>query len=365
MKEPINIGLIGLGMISSNHIKGYTKIPEKAKIVAVCDVKEELAKRTAKELGANVYTDYDKMLEHEDIDAVDIMVPHHKHVRIATDVAKAGKHILLEKPIARNVKEADQILDVTKETNVHMMVANNLLFHSAIRRTKDYIEKNLLGKIVLAKAHSLGWFFYNVGISKYRRSIEETGGGCFIDTGTHFVYLLRNLVGDVERVSFFKGNLLNELHPSIDKTDFIPEGEDLGIALLEFKNKALGTLTVSYSIRLAGWKMFWPPGWDQRIDIYGSEGAINLDLIKNSFKVFLEKEDIPEYARGCSYVPLLENFGSTFPSEIDHFVTCLIENKDFMVGVRGEDARKDIEIVEACYKSFETKNPVSLPLKSE
>lgn len=361
--KKIGIGLIGLGMISENHIKGYSKIKERANIVAICDVRKDLAKKRAEELRVkNWYTNYQEMIKREDIDAVDIMVPHHLHAKIAKDVAESGKHIFIEKPIARYVKESREILHAAKKARIKLMVANNLLFHPAVKKATQLIKEGYLGKIHLAKAWSLGWFFYHVGVSKYRGSIKETGGGCFIDTGTHFVYLLRNMVGDLDNVAAFIGNILNPLHKSIDQIDFVPEGEDNAIALLKFKNSALGELTISYSTRLEGWEMFWPVGWDQRINIYGSEGGLYLDLPRNNLSLFSEKRNIPKEVKGRSYIPLEQNFGSTFDREVEHFVECLQEEREFMDGVTGEDALKDIEIVEAAYISARENKSISLPL---
>lgn len=360
--QELRVGIIGLGMISDNHIQGYQKVGDKAKIAAVCDVREDLSKEKAKSLGlSRWYTDYREMIKRDDIDAIDILVPHHLHAKIAKDVAASGKHIFLEKPIARYIDESREIIEAAKRGNVRLMVANNLLFHPAVERARRLIDEKYLGKIHLAKAWSLGWFFYNVGVSKYRRSVTETGGGCFIDTGTHFIYILRNLVGNVEKVTAFTGNVLNPLHKSIDKIDFVPEGDDTSIALLAFENSALAEVTISYSTRLEGWEMFWPTGWDQKIQIYGSDGAVYLDLPRNVISLFSEKEGIPTETKGRSQIPLEKNFGSTFDREIKHFVECILTDKQFMVGVRGEDALKDIEIIEAAYMS--AKNGETIPIK--
>lgn len=361
MKKKLQVGIIGLGMVSENHINGYYKIRDLADIAAVCDVREEIASDAAKRIGAKrYYTDYHKFLADEDIEAVDILLPHYLHEQVAIDAAEAGKDILIEKPIARDSVEGQAISNAAKRSKVRVMVANNLLFHPAAQRASRLIADGHLGKLSLAKAWSLGWFLYNVGITKYRRSARQTGGGCLIDTGTHFVYLLRNLVGDVRSVSSYNANILNKLHESVDKVDFVPEGEDTSVTLLEFRDGALGELTVSYSTKLQGWEKFWPYGWDQKLQIYGSKGAIIVDLPTSTLTLFSEKKGKYNEPNRTTNVPVELDYGASFDREVRHFVECLVNDRDFMKGVQVTEAVKDMKVIEAAYRSAREKKKVRI-----
>ena len=348
-------------MVSKSHISGYLKIRDKAEIVAIADLRRSLAESTSKELGVDsFYDDYHALLKNDNVDAVDILVPHNHHLQVARDAAEAGKHIFIEKPLARNSREASEIDDAARKNGVRLMVANNLLFHPAVEKSTQLLEKGYLGKLSLAKAWSLGWFLYNVGISKYRKSIDQTGGGCLIDTGTHFVYLLRRLVGNIDQVTCYTANILNDLHKSVDKVDFVPEGEDTAVAMLHFRNGALGELTVSYSAKMEGWEWFWPSGWDQRIQIYGAEGALAIELPHNLLSLYSEKETIPKEIRGRNSIPIEKDYASTFDSEAQHFVESLLSNTPFRAGVNGIDGVEDLKVIEAAYQSAKENRPVAI-----
>ncbi len=145
----IRVGLIGLGMISKNHLSAYQKIGEIAEIVAVADVRKELVQRTAKEVAAESYYDYRELLQDDKVDAVDIMLPHNLHLQAAVDAAAAGKDIFIEKPLARTAAEATKIVEATDRAGVRLMIGNNLLFHPGVQKARELIEKKYLGKIVL------------------------------------------------------------------------------------------------------------------------------------------------------------------------------------------------------------------------
>ncbi len=349
LEAPVKIGIVGGGLISPNHAQGYLRIPEKAEIHAVCDIDEGICKKRASEWGVkHCYTDYNEMFANSDIQAVDIVLPHHLHLPAVKAAAEAGKHILLEKPIARTTEEADEIIRIVTQMRVRLMVANGHLFIPAVQKACHLIEQDYLGQVLLVKAHSLGWFFYYTS-TNYRLSREKMGGGAFIDTGLHFVYLFRNMVGEIARVASFDSDMFNELH------DFTPEGETTSVVSLQFVNGALGSLLISYSARLPGWRQFWPVGWDQHLDIYGEQGAIRVDLPNNCVRVFSENKSVPTEVRGWSETPPDDpSHVTSFYREVDHFVDCLISGEEFMVGVRQASAKKDLAVAQAIRRSAET-----------
>jgi predicted dehydrogenase len=360
-KKKVGIGLIGLGMVSGNHVNGYGSATDVASIEAVCDARKDLAEATAERLGVpKHYASVSEMLRDDDVEAVDIMVPHNFHADVAIRAAEAGKHILVEKPIARTVEEGEDIVRAATRHNVRLMVANNLLFHPAVKAAREVVEGGSLGRLSLARAWSLGWFLYNVGVSKYRRSVEETGGGCLIDTGTHFVYLLRSLVGEVAGVMSLQGSVLNDLHKTEDGIDFVPEGEDTALVALSFENSAVGELAVSYSSKLEGWRRFWPSGWDQRIELFGSEGAVFIDLPRNGLSFFSANGDRTGGLEGRLQMPVESDYSSSFDSEIRHFCESVRSGGDFVKGVRGRDALNDLRVIEAAYRSSTSRGFVAL-----
>jgi predicted dehydrogenase len=116
---------------------------------------------------------------------------------------------------------------------------------------------------------------------------------------------------------------------SVDKVDFVPEGEDTAIAMFRFGNSALGELTVSYSAKMEGWEWFWPSGWDQLVQLYGAEGALSIELPHNLLHLYSEKETIPKETRGRSAIPVEKDYASTFDSEVQHFIESLQNDTPF------------------------------------
>src|SRR5450755_3950356 len=145
----VRIGLIGCGSIAEVHVNGYLKVTEKAQVTAVCDVSEPLAQQRAAQAGghARIFSDYAALIAEGDVDAVDICLPHHLHKDAILAAAAAGKHILCEKPLCLNREEAQEISRAIKNSGVTMMCAHNQLYYTAVRRAKELIDDDLLGRV--------------------------------------------------------------------------------------------------------------------------------------------------------------------------------------------------------------------------
>ncbi len=334
----LKIAIIGAGRIADAHMLGYKALGDKVKIVAVVDENKELAKEKAHLWGAEQYfEDYKKALTRNDIDAVDICLPHHLHLSVALDCIKANKHVLIEKPLARNIEEAQIIGDAVHRSGITFMVAHNLLFNPILRKAKELIDKGYIGSVQFLKAYSAGFFLFLE--NDFRLSLEKTGGGVFIDTGAHFVYMARELAGEIKSVFGMTGRLMRKEM----------EGEDNAFVLIEFESGALGELTTSYSARIPGWRLGFPAGWDQTFHIYGTEGAIRFNLPDSRIWVYSEKSDVPQEVAGWSELRLGVTYDSAFEYEVKHFVECLLENKTPKVTV--DDGIRVIKIIDAVYKS--------------
>jgi len=357
--KKLKIGIIGCGMIAQYHVNAYKKLGDIIEIVAICDIDDKVLIKKSKEWKVpKCYTNYKDLIKDNDLDVIDIMVPHNEHTKIIIDLSSVIKNILVEKPLCISPDEAEIIKNETDKYKTRIMVANNLLFHPTIKTLHQLINSGIIGKISYIEAHSLGWFNYNTH-NNFRLKLEKCGGGALLDTGIHFVYLLRYLIGDILKVNCFNGNLLNEFH------DYVPEGEDTAIIIMEFAKNILGTLAISYSIKLPNWKKGFPQGWNQKINIYGSSGTIKADLIENKVSVFSGKNE-----EWVSYLPEFENKTNTLPpgfahnisydKEIKHFIDCISKNKDFIREVTIESAIQDLKVIKAMYNSYSTQRTITI-----
>src|SRR5260370_40579269 len=144
----INIGLIGCGGIAGEHVKGYLKVAEDARVTAACDVSEENARRRSEQAGgARIFSDYHEMLAHSDVHAVDICLPHHLHKDAIVAAASAGKHILCEKPLCLTVEEAEAVTHAVAAAGITLMCAHNQLFLPPVATVREMISQGKLGKV--------------------------------------------------------------------------------------------------------------------------------------------------------------------------------------------------------------------------
>src|SRR5436190_13769663 len=197
---PVRVALIGSGGISGAHAQGFLKHPDKLKCVAMCDVSEaNLKSRTAQfepsGTKARTFADWKVMLKEmrDEVDAVDICLPHHLHAPAILDAAAAGKHIICEKPMCMSLAEADRIGDAVTKSGVTYMSAHNQLFMPVVQEAKRMIDAGELGKIYWLRSQDCfraGGEGANPFAGSWRANLKTQGGGELIDTGYNPSYRL-------------------------------------------------------------------------------------------------------------------------------------------------------------------------------
>ena len=203
----LKCAIVGCGRISDLHAPGYLKNPN-ADIYAVCDVEKEKAQAKANEWGVkkeNIYTDYTQMLKDDQIDAVELLVPHNLHAPLTIEVCEAGKHISVQKPMANSIKECDAMITAANKAGVKSRVFENFRFYPPYLLAKEVIDKGRLGRIssihIKLGTGSGGW---EVPIEAWiwRLNREECGGGpiCW-DDGYHKFSIARWFINaEIEKV---------------------------------------------------------------------------------------------------------------------------------------------------------------------
>jgi predicted dehydrogenase len=345
-RKPIRFAIIGAGMISQLHAKVIADMPD-AELVAICSRDAGRANEIADRFGGEPATDYNALLAREDIDAVSICTASGEHATFGIPAAKAGKHVLVEKPIEISLEKADALISACEANNVKLGVIFQLRFLDVCREVKQAIEDGVLGNPVMADCYMK---FYRpqeyYSDSRWKGTQALDGGGALINQGIHGLDLLIHLAGDVASV---KAYMDVRSHENI-------EVEDTCVAAVKYKSGALGVIQATTSIH---------PDFQQRIEIHGSAGTIILDgtedvWIKHweTFKEGARKivERSPVEHSGAAAV--LEEGGEAHLRQIQDFIDAIVNDRE--PAVNGPEGRRSLEVVRAIYRSAEEGTEVVL-----
>lgn len=336
MGRPLRVGLVGTG-IGRLHAAGYARLAGQAELAAVCARPLADAQLLAAEYGARLATDdYEQLLQQAEIDAVDLCVPHNLHLPMAVAAAHAGKHILIEKPIARTLAEADAIIEAARTAGVTLMVGHNQRYFGHHARAKALLEAGAIGEpfMIVAAVHVHGQ------IEGFRRFLEQAGGGTLIDSGVHRFDLIRWLMGEVDSVYAQIGRMMQ----------LQMEGEDCAVVTLRFRSGAIGSFSCSWSAKV--------PRSVESLHIFGPHGSLYTE--DHTRSLVLHTETPP---------PGLDNVGQlVFP--IDQAESIALAVAAFVTSIRngceppitGADGRAALELTMASYQAASTGRAVRLPL---
>jgi len=322
------------------HAQGLAAIPDQADLVAICSRTEDHAREFAAEWGAPWYTsDFDALLARDDVDAVHLCVPHDLHEPMAVAALAAGKHVLCEKPIARTRAEAERVIAAARDSGSILMIAHNQRFVEGHWLARELIQRGKLGRVFLASVAYHGFS----EVSGFRASCERSGGGMLIDTGVHWIDLLRWVAGEVEEVAAYGGKFV--------QTNV--EGEDTAALLLKFLDGGLGLVSSSWAVR--GKSMFEP------LKVCGEQGTIRVERDKLTWETrdgVLTTEQLCEQE---SWIPdEIRRFeGKTGRQSVElcveHFIDCVREGRQPVV--TGEEGVATLDIALAAYEAMKTGKP--------
>jgi len=331
--DKINVAVIGIGAMGKNHARVYSDI-DNVNLVAVCDVDEELAKKTADKYKSNYYVDYKEMLKKEKIEAVSVCVPTKMHKQVAIDAIKNKINVLIEKPIAVTVEESKEIIDEAKKNNIKLTIGHIERFNPVVIELKKRIKNNELGNILKVHCERLSLF--------PQRVIDI---GVTIDLAIHEIDILRFLIDSkIKRVYAETAQRFHSSH------------EDLLIGTLRFENNILGVINANWltpikvrEIRVTGEKgMFVANYLTQELYFYEKEFAAKYVDYNESFmkgkegkkvKIEIEKKE-----------PL--------KNEIESFIGCIRNNTN--PRVTGKDGLDALNIARKFLESSEKNEVIDL-----
>ena len=273
--NPVRVAIVGCGRISDLHEVGYRE-REDSCIVAVCDTKKARAREKAKAWGVeNVYTNYKELLTNPDIDLVELLVPHHLHAEMAVNACRAGKHVSVQKPMALNVAEADQMIEAAEQAGVILRVYENFVFYPPHVRAKEMIKAGEIGEPQMIRMHvgtgksETGW---RVPLSSWLWRINDTkcGGGLLIfDHGYHLFSLAYYLMGEVERVYAWMDN--SPVGGGIPMR--VAEVDAPATIMFQFKHpRRYGLLDFTYTPDMVMDSFYYTD--DDRVEVIGEKGIL-------------------------------------------------------------------------------------------
>ena len=344
----LKYALIGCGRISPNHVS--SAINNNLNIVGLCDLVIDKAKQHVNDFklfsNTHTYEDYKKMIEIEKPQLIAIATESGNHAEIAKYCIQKGIHLIIEKPIALSLDDADEIISLSKKHNVVVSACHQNRFNKSIQKIREAVEHNRFGKMFHGTAH-IRW---NRGQDYYTqapwRGTWEQDGGALMNQCIHNIDLLRWMMGDeIDEVFAYTDNLNHS---------FI-ETEDLGVALVKFKNGSYGIIEGTTNI--------FPKNLEETLYLFGEKGTIkaggkSVNIIEEW--LFSDKFDNPDEVKVKYHEnpPTVYGFGHT-PLYKD-VIDSIAENKKPYV--TAEDGRRALELVLAIYESAATGKSIKLPL---
>ncbi len=321
----LNVALIGCGLISEEHIRAYAKHADRARIVVCCDIDPDRAAERAALVGegTRATTQFQVILDDPEIDAVEICTPHHLHTDAVIAAARAGKHILCQKPLAKTLTECDAMIEAAAQANVTLFYGETNLTTLAADEAERLIEEGRIGKLVGVQATFAYWQGGKYLTTAWRYDPRIAGGGQLLDSGIHSLALMRRIAGPIASVACMTTRFREELG-----------GEDTSSLSLRFEGGHLGTLFSSQAVGI------WVP--QPNFIAYGTEGALTMG---GSFGALaLHRHDLPDRRE-----VILEHRWNDFETMIGRYLDTVLEGASNPA--TGKMGREMLQVVLAAYES--------------
>ncbi len=338
-----SVALVGCGRISANHFEAVSRI-EGLRLAAVCDVVEERARAAGEKWGVPWYTSYEQLLERAECDVVTIATPSGLHPAHGVLAARAGKHVVSEKPMAISLSAADELVKACDDAGVQLFVVKQNRLNATIQLLRNAIDKGRFGRIFSANA-TVRWArpqeYYDQ--AKWRGT-WEFDGGAFMNQASHYVDLIQWLVGPVESVMAKTATQARRI-----------EAEDSGAAILKFRNGAIGVLEVTM--------LTFPRNLEGSITILGEKGSVKIGgtaVNKIETWQFAEYDDDDRLVESANTSPpSVYGFGH----EPYYRNVLKVLRGEAAPDTDGRGGRKSLELILGIYESAKTGREVPLPLR--
>lgn len=333
MTRQVNLAVIGTGRMGSVHTRNLVRQIPEANLVAVCDIRLEVAQAIAAELGIQrAVRDYHELLADKNIEAILIATSTDTHAFIMKDVAAAGKHIFCEKPLALDLETIDDALAAVNKAGVKLQVGFNRRFDKSFKRVHEIVSSGQIGRPCILRIASRDPIPPSV---EYARA----SGGMFLDMTIHDFDMARYQVGEIEELYAIGGVLVA---PELAQANDV----DTNIVTLKFANGAIGVIDNS---RQAVY------GYDQRLEVFGANG---IALAENEVEDVVVQGSKDGYHSARPPYFFMNRYAPCYVEEVREFIACVRDNKPTPVG--GKDGRMAVVLGYAAWKSLRENRPVKL-----
>ncbi|PLC51585.1 oxidoreductase [Pollutimonas subterranea] len=339
----LKFALVGCGRISKRHAEllGKNQIAG-AELAAVCDIVEERAASTAEHFNVPGFIDMHRMMREIDIDVVVVLTESGHHARHVKELAPYGKHIVVEKPMALTLDDADDMIKACDRARIKLFVVKQNRFNVPVMKLRESLERGRFGKLVMGTVR-VRWCrpqsYYDQDAWRGTWALD---GGVLTNQASHHVDLLEWMMGEVDSVVAMSSTALAHI-----------EAEDTAVVILHFRNGALGCIEATTAVR--------PKDLEGSISILGEKGAVEIGgFAVNEMKVwnFVEPEPEDDEVMEKYSVNPPNVYGFGHQAYYGHVVDCIVNQKRHMVD--GLEGRKSLELINAIYESIETGREVKL-----
>jgi predicted dehydrogenase len=350
MAKPLGFGILGAGLVAPFHARSVRDAAG-CRLVAFCDVDKARADKRAAEYRVKACYTLDELLRDPEVDVVSVALPNHLHHDAVVACARAGKHVVVEKPPAMSLRETDRMIAACQQAGVKFACTVQCRVRKAIQAMKRAVDAGRFGRLLHADA-TMKWFrtteYYH---SDPWRSSRRSGAGVTVQHAFHYIDLLQYLGGPVARV---EARMANLAHPSVRL-------EDTLLAFLYFASGAQGVVEASTAL--------WP-GSDVRIELNGSDGTASMAGERMATWQF--RDERPEDAEIRRYGDAAQATAARGPADFGHadhqvviqdVADAIREGRDVLIPV--ESVRHTVEIVLALYQSAARRCPVELPVEDD
>lgn len=354
--DKLRLGIIGSAFSSNIHAEALEEVPEAVVVVACSPHAARVEEFARKWRIPSTATDYRKVIDRKDVDAIVVGIPNDLHRPVVEAAAKAGKHVILEKPLAHTYADGKAMVEACRKHKVKLAYAETICFSPKYARAKKLVDEGAIGKVYMIKQgekhsgpHS-DWFY----------DIRRSGGGAIMDMGCHGIEWARWMFAKAKPKSVY-AHCQRVFHTQRTK------GEDNSVLVLEFEGGGIAVIENSWARQ---------GGMDDRIELYGTDGVVLCDLLHGSSM---------ETYSGKGYGYAVEKAGDTkgwtftvfeeahlygFPHEMRHFVRSILDDTE--PSENGDDGLATLEIIYAAYESagkgkkvtwpYKPKNPKDVPV---
>lgn len=337
--------IVGCGRIAKRHAELLTGALAEAKLVAVCDIDIEKAKIFGEKYGVDWYGDMNEMMEAAQPDAVSILTPSGLHCEHTIKLAPYGKHILVEKPMALRLEDADNMIAACDKYGCRLFVVKQNRFNLPVIKLREALNQNRFGKLVMGTVR-VRWCrpqsYYDQ--DKWRGTWAQDGG-VLTNQASHHVDLLEWMMGEVESVYAVSATALADI-----------ETEDTAIAVLKFRSGALGCIEATTATR--------PKDLEGSLSILGEKGTVEIGgFAVNELKTwsFVEPQPEDEDVKEKYSVNPPNVYGFGHQAYYEHVIDCLNNSKQQLVD--GLEGRRSVELITAIYEAVESGREIQMRFK--